>query len=406
MSEQKTQINPPNLWRLETPGHQGWRRTARPDDPNRYLMISCDCHANEPSDLWHKRLDEKFRRRLPRIEIDENGVKWVISDTLRRTRLQDSIFEGEDLARNQAGTDIGERLKDRARDGVDAELIFPNKGLFMWATQDALFAQAQCKVWNDWAWETYGPYNDFMSPMATLATADIEGSIKEIERVAKLGFRGLTLPCKPVFNSQDSRDPNYNMGVYDPMWSLIEETGLPITFHIGTGRDPRAASKEGGAVMNYVAHALTQAIEPVAALCSSGVLERFPKIKFAAIESGIGWVPWSLQAMDEAYRKHHMWAYPKLKKLPSEYFREHGAVAFQEDRAGLALAVEFGLVDNFLWSNDYPHHEGSWPHSAEAIERQMGDFSEEDRAKILGLNAAKMFNFDIDLLMQRRRAAN
>jgi predicted TIM-barrel fold metal-dependent hydrolase len=406
MSEQKTQINPPNLWRLETPGHDGWRRTGRPDDPNRYLMISCDCHANEPGDLWHKRLDEKFRRRLPRIEIDENGVKWVISDTLRRTRLQDSIFEGEDLARNQAGADIGERLKDRVRDGVDAELIFPNKGLFMWATQDALFAQAQCKVWNDWAWETYGPYNDFMSPMATLATADIAGSIKEIERVAKLGFRGLTLPCKPVFNSQDSRDPNYNMGVYDPMWSLIEETGLPITFHIGTGRDPRAASKEGGAVMNYVAHALTQAIEPVSALCSSGVLERFSKIKFAAIESGIGWVPWSLQAMDEAYRKHHMWAYPKLKKLPSEYFREHGAVAFQEDRAGLALAVEFGLVDNFLWSNDYPHHEGSWPHSAEAIERQMADFSEEDRAKILGLNAAKMFNFDIDLLMQRRHAAN
>lgn len=369
-------------------------------------MISCDCHANEPADLWQKRLDEKYRRRLPRIEIDENGVKWVISDGLRRTRLQDSIFEGEDLARNQAGANIGERLKDRARDGVDAELIFPNKGLFMWATQDALFAQAQCKVWNDWAWETYGPYNDFMSPMATLSTADIEGSIKEIERVAKLGFRGLTLPCKPVFNSQNSRDPNYNMGVYDPMWSLIEETGLPITFHIGTGRDPRAASKEGGAVMNYVAHALTQAIEPVSALCSSGVLERFPKIKFAAIESGIGWVPWSLQAMDEAYRKHHMWAYPKLKKLPSEYFREHGAVAFQEDRAGLALAAEFGLVDNFLWSNDYPHHEGSWPHSAEAIERQMGDFSEEDRAKILGLNAAKMFNFDIDLLMQRRRAVN
>ena len=61
------------------------------------------------------------------------------------------------------------------------------------------------------------------------------------------------------------------------------------------------------------------------------MLERFPGIKFAAIESGIGWVPWALDAMDEAYVKHHMWAYPKLKMLPSEYFRAHGAVAFQED---------------------------------------------------------------------------
>ena len=109
--------------------------------------------------------------------------------------------------------------------------------------------------------------------------------------------------------------------------------------------------------------------------------------------------------MDEAYRKHHMFAYPKLKMLPSEYFRAHGAVAFQEDRAGLGLTAQYDLADNFLWSNDYPHHEGSWPHSAEAIERQMGHLSEIDRAKILGLNAAKFFNFDIAKLLQYRTTA-
>jgi predicted TIM-barrel fold metal-dependent hydrolase len=399
----ETAIDPANRWRLETPGHQGWKRTARPDDPNRFLMISADCHANEPANLWAERIDEKYKTRLPKIEVDKDGVKWVVSDGLRRTRLQESIFEGEDLMRNRAGADIAQRLADRRRDGVDAEIIFPNKGLFMWATRDAEFAQAQCRVWNDWAWETFGRYNDRMSPMASIATADLAGSIEEIERVARLGFRGLTLPCKPVFNSQDGRDPNYNMAVYDPMWAVIEETGLPITFHIGTGRDPRGASKEGGAVMNYVAHALVQAIEPMAALCSSGVLERFPRIKFAAIESGIGWVPWALDAMDEAYIKHHMWAYPKLKMLPSEYFRAHGAVAFQEDRAGLGLALQFHLVDNFLWSNDYPHHEGSWPHSAEAIERQMGRFDEDQRARILGLNAARMFNFEVERLLAYRQ---
>jgi predicted TIM-barrel fold metal-dependent hydrolase len=398
-------IDEANRWRLATPGHDGWPRTAQPDDPNRYLMISCDCHANEPVNLWIDRIDAKYRSRLPRIEVDQDGVKWVVSDGLRRTRLQDSIFDGEDLVRVKAGADIAARFADRRRDGVDAEIIFPNRGLFMWATDDAEFAQAQCRVWNDWAWDTYGPYNDRMSPMAALATADIPGTIKEIERVAKLGFRGLTMPCKPVFNSQDARDVNYNMRVYDPMWALIENTGMPVTFHVGTGRDPRGASKEGGAVTNYVAHALVQAIEPLAALCSSGVFERFPKLRFAAIESGIGWVPWALDAMDEAYLKHHMWAYPKLKMLPSEYFRAHGAVAFQEDRTGLALAAQFDLVDNFLWSNDYPHHEGSWPHSAEAIERQMGSFTDEQRAKILGLNAVRMFNFDPDLLLKYRSAA-
>jgi len=99
--------------------------------------------------------------------------------------------------------------------------------------------------------------------------------------------------------------------------------------------------------------------------------------------------------MDEAYRKHHMWAFPKLDLLPSEYYRRQGFSSFQEDATGLALAEPLDLADNFLWANDYPHHEGSWPHSAAAIERQMSHLSEESRAKILGLNAARLFRIEV-----------
>ena len=398
-------IDQPNRWRLETPGHSGWQRTAHPCDPDRYVMISADCHANEPSNLWVERIDRKFRDRLPRVEIDANGVKWQISEGWARSRLLDSNLEGEDFIRSKAGADPLERLRDHERDGVDAEIIFPNKGLTMWATPDAEFAQAQCRVYNDWAWETFGKYNDRLSPLACIATADLEGSISEIQRCAKLGFRGLSLPCKPVFGPHDARHPNYNLPMYDPMWAAIQDADLGITFHVSTGRDPRAARKDGGAVINYVSHSLVPTIEPVAHLCASGVIERFPRIRFAAIESGIGWVAWALDAMDEAYRKHHMWAFPKLKKLPSDYFRSNGYASFQEDRVGLDLADRFDLADNFMWANDYPHHEGSWPHSEQAIERQMGGLKEESRAKILGLNAARLFKFDIDALLRYRTSA-
>jgi predicted TIM-barrel fold metal-dependent hydrolase len=337
--------------------------------------------------------------------VDANGVKWVIAEGMQRSRLLDSHLEGEDKLRNVSGFDPRERMKDHRRDGVDAEIIFPNKGLSMWATSDAKFGAAQCRIWNDWAWETFGPYNDFMSPIAAIMTADLELAIDEIKRVAKLGFRGVNLPCKPIFGGHDARHPNYNMALYDPMWEVIQDCDIAITFHISTGRDPRAARKDGGAVINYVAHALAPTVEPMAALCSSGVLERFPKLRFALIECGIGWVPWALEAMDEAYRKHHMWALPKLKKLPSEYFREHGAASFQDDPIGLELAVKHDLVDNFLWANDYPHHEGSWPHSAQSIERQMQHLNDEQRAKVLGLNAARIFQFDVDRLLQRRNTA-
>ncbi len=81
--------------------------------------------------------------------------------------------------------------------------------------------------------------------------------------------------------------------------------------------------------------------------------------------------------------------------LHSVYFRRQGFSSFQEDKSGLDLAREHNLVDNFLWANDFPHHEGSWPYSAQAIERTMGGLTDEERAKILGLNAARIFKVPV-----------
>jgi predicted TIM-barrel fold metal-dependent hydrolase len=388
-------VNEPNRWRLETPGHAGWARTARPGAPDKYFMVSADCHANEPADLWTTRMDRKYRDRLPRIITDDRGVQWRVSEGHRPDRLRLGGLEGEDQVRAKAGADPRERLRDQDRDGIDAEVVFPNKGLSMWATPDAAFAMAQCRVWNDWAWETFGPHVDRMSPAAALATADLAGSIAEVERVAALGFRILTLPCKPVWGGHDVEHPNYNLPLFDPLWAAIQDADLAITFHVSTGRDPRAARGNGGAVINYVSHSLSPTIEPVANLCASGVLERFPRLRFATIEAGIGWLPWLLTAMDEAYRKHHFWVRPRLARLPSEYFRLHGFASFQEDRPGLELAEQWGLTDCLMWANDYPHHEGTWPHSAPAIERTMGHLSERARARILGLNAAQLFRFPV-----------
>jgi predicted TIM-barrel fold metal-dependent hydrolase len=254
---------------------------------------------------------------------------------------------------------------------------------------------AQCRVWNDWAWEQFGKHQDRMIPAGSIATGDLEGSIAEVQRLAKLGFKCLTLPCKPIWGGHDSNHVNYNLPHFDPLWAAITDAGLPITFHVSTGRDPRAARGNGGAVVNYVSHSLSPTIEPVANLCASGVLERFPTLRFATIEAGIGWVPWLLEAMDEAYKKHHFWVRPKLKNLPSEYYRMHGFSSFQEDKAGLDLAESHGLDGNFMWANDYPHHEGTWPHSAEAIERTMGQLSDGARAKVLGLNCARFLGLEV-----------
>ncbi len=384
-----------NRWRLETPGSAGWPRSPRPDAADKFFMVSSDGHVQEPADLWATRMDAKYRERLPGMILGDDGAKYQKTEGFRPLRLRNIKFEGEDALRNRSGFTPEGRLADLAADGVDAEILFPNKGLTIWATPDAEFSQAMCRVYNDWAWEVFGPHNDRLSPMACIAAADIKGAIAEVERSAQRGFRGLSLPCKPVWGPPDHAALNYNLPEFDALWAAIEATGLPMTFHVSTGRDPRTSRGNGGAIINYAVHSLAPTMEPIANLCASGVLARFPGLRFGSVEAGIGWVAWALCAMDEAHRKHHMFTRPKLERLPSEYFRSHGFATFQEDKPGLDLAREHGLVDNFMWANDYPHHEGTWPHSAEAIERTMANLDDAERAKVLGLNAARVFGFQV-----------
>lgn len=406
------ETNSENLWRLETPGDAGWKRTVRttPGAKKKYFMVSCDTHLQPPGKLFHERIDERFRGLLPRIEL-RDGVRYMVrGETGEADRLVESEFKGEDLVRSQAGaafrgdsdqafgafTSLEKRVQDQDLDGVDAELIFPNgPALLIWASKNVEFVAAQCRIWNDWAIDFCRPQLARCSPAAAIPALDIDSAIAEVRRAAKLGFRVLTLPNKPWWGNDDGATPNYNHKDYDRLWAVIQDHDLPITFHAATGKDPRAVKGYGGAIINYVFHGCMQVVEPAVIMCSSGAIERFPKLRFALVEGNAGFVPWMLDMMDEAHLKHHFWTRPKLKELPSTYFRTNGAVTFAEDRSALLLAEPYGLEDNLLWSNDFPHHEGTWPHSAEAIERIFGQLREDTRAKILGLNAARFFGFEV-----------
>src|SRR5690606_26451487 len=144
------------------------------------------------------------------------------------------------------------------------------------ATSDPVFSGAMCRAYNDWAWEMVGAHKARLNPAACIATGVIDAAVAEVQRVTRLGFRVLTLPCKPIYGAYDSEDLNYNLPAYDPLWQAAVDADVAVTFHVSTGRDPRTARGNGGAVINYVSHSLAPTIEPVAALCSSGVFDRFP----------------------------------------------------------------------------------------------------------------------------------
>jgi predicted TIM-barrel fold metal-dependent hydrolase len=181
--------------------------------------------------------------------------------------------------------------------------------------------------------------------------------------------------------------------MFEPLWAAIQETGLSLVFHVGNGEDPRAVGGKGGAIINFHA-AMGSGIDPLVTLIASGVFERFPKLRAGVIEAGTGWVPWVLNSMDHSYRAHHMWVRPVIPELPSHYFRQNCFVSSLEHPGMLDILMDLGLEDNILWSSDYPHHEGSYPHSKLSIEREMKNLTDAQRAKVLGENAVRFFNID------------
>ncbi len=426
-------VGPTNSRRLLSPGTTGWAQSAQPADPDRYLVITVDSHVSEPADVWAQGgLPDSYKDRTPRMFTDEQGRQFIFAEGHKRPQLVkgrpkgteyeakyereglgtagmmwSDRMEPDDLLRMRAAATVIadeptlSRIRaDLYRDGVDAAVVFANRGQHSFLTPDPVFAAAMSHAWNAWALSTYGQHPDQFVAAGQVAMGDIDLAVKEIEWLAENSFRAINIPC--AVPDGDTEWVGYNHESYDRVWAAFQVAGIPVCMHVATGRDPRAATGSGGAIINKAVGFLKGVMEPLAHILASGVFERFPDIRFATIEADIGWIPWFLEALDLAYYKHHMWVRPVMSEPPSHYWYANCAASVLEDKPGLHLVREFDLIDHVMWSNDYPHHEGTWPHSSQAIERQLDQFTEEERQKLLGRTAATLFGFDETRLLDMR----
>jgi predicted TIM-barrel fold metal-dependent hydrolase len=364
------------------------------------LLISADSHVMEPLDLWTHHLPEPMRSRGPRIEVRGNAQCLMVEDTVVRKfdRLGESAAadsgadalhapESDERTKtfSMGASEPDRRLRDLDTDGVWGEVIYPNLAFFCcFMIKSPEVQVATARVYNDWIADRFIGTSERFAPVALLPVLDIEAAVAEMERTAGRGFRAMMMPTHI-----DVRP--YNDPAYEPVWSAAEALRMPLTFHAGTGRSQTPAHGAGGAVINYVV-TVGAPMETVAYLCGAGILERHPNLRVVMVECGSGWLAWAMHAMDDAYREHHEWVRPKLKLLPSEYFRRQGAVTFQYDPVGLAN-IPFTGERCLMWGSDYPHPEGTWPNSRKILERQMAGVDEATIRKVVRDNAAELYRF-------------
>jgi predicted TIM-barrel fold metal-dependent hydrolase len=282
-----------------------------------------------------------------------------------------------------------ERLKDMDTDGVEAEVLYSEVSAFRYLADMKEGMSESVRAFNDVLQAFAEPDPKRLIVSYQIPIHDIEVAVAEVKRVVGLNAKSLQLP---VFPSEFGL-PEYFDERYDPLFALIEETGLPICCHIGLNtnlddlmrRDP--TPNKG--VMVPVTGLMTA--EAFGMWIMGGVFEKFPGLKVVFVEPGLAWVAWWLHLVDDMATRQG-YAFPAITELPSFYFRRNVFLTFIEERIALERLRDVIGVENMLWSTDFPHPVTSWPNSKKIIEEQLAGVPADERELILSGNAVRVWN--------------
>ncbi len=370
-----------------------------------YRVISSDNHVFEPADLWTSRIESKFRDRAPHV-VRVDGVDWFFCDGLQ---MAAGAFAGSQAGRrfdepenlSFAGTyeEIlpggyipEEQVRDMDADGIDVGILYPTVGLQLYTrVADSELLTAIFRTYNDWLAEFCSPSPDRLKGIAMLNTDDVEVGVKELERCAKMGFAGAMITVFPP------EEWGYDNPRYEPLWAAAQDLNMPLSLHITTIRlRPNEKFEDiiPTSMPSFFSNVDHWVRMSIGHMIFNGVFERYPKLQVGSVEMELSWVPHFLDRMDYNYTQRAIEFAPYRFKgdlLPSDFFRSNVFLGFQEDGLGIRDRNIIG-VDNLLWGSDYPHPESTFPRSREIIDEILADCTEDEKAKIAGGNAARVYN--------------
>ena len=369
-----------------------------------YRVVSADDHVIETPDLWTSRVEPKDRDRAPRIITDNNSDWWYcdgwkITGVSAGTQPGRRFEEPEKLTRADVFENVlpggyipEEHIKDMDTDGVDVSIVYPTVGVTLYALPDSNLLTEIFRVYNDWLVEYCRPYPNRLKGIAIVNVDDVHSGVKQLERYAKNGLAGAMIPVYPPEGRA------YHLPEYEPFWAAAQDLGIPLSLHISSNRggEGKEFANLESATPAFITNAAHWVQMSLADMIFSGVFERYPKLQVGSVEMELSWVPYFLDRMDYTYTQRtprEFWHRFKEDMLPSDYFHRNVFVSFQEDGLGIKLRDIIG-VDNLMWGSDYPHPESTFPRTRQILEEILADCTEEEKAKIVGGNAARAYVLD------------
>jgi uncharacterized protein len=388
------------------------------------FIVDADSHWSEPGDLFTRRAPAAYRDRMPHVV--EAEVPHIVTGKLQKA--QTWVFDGTILGPHTPGGVIGREgdkvdphtaLFDWSYDmihaaaydpkvrvavldecGIDAQIIYPTSiglgGQHLGATGDKSLSEMAIEIYNDAQAEIMEGSGNRLFGMPLMPAWDVAKSVAEAKRVAAMGLRGINMTADP----SDVGGPDLADRAWDPFWEACAENRLPIHFHIGSSQTatkwtgPTWASQSlgvkmalGGAML-FIGNARV-----LANLVVSGIFDRHPDLKVVSVESGIGWIPFLLEAVEYEMAENAQAELRQLKKRPIEYFRSnmYATFWFERNENNLMRLIEAVGEDKIMFETDFPHPTCLYPDPLRTVAEKMASLPLATQAKIMGENARGLY---------------
>ena len=417
------------------------RAVTRPDDnrtdsnviidSDAHVIIDSDAHVMETPDLFTSRFPAKFAEVVPHVKVDPKSGRemWYVGDTavhgavfsVYKGGKDDPVvkYEGADLEADgwahfpktiaevhPSAYDPNERAKVMDQYGIQSATTFPNLGILgpdIFRSTPGLDLDLGLRVvsaYNDWimTWPEQQPGR--FIPLACIPYWDVQGAVAEIERCAEMGVKGLVMSGRPEIHGCAILPDTQ----YDAVWAAAQAAGMSISFHAGAGgfdnhyNDGRQSVQGTPAMQVYsTVSMLFQNTISAVDLLMSGVLQRFPDLNFAIVETGTGWVPFALTALDYHYKKYKPWqvnAEMSPDLLPSDLFRRQVFVNVWFESLS---EIPADLIDNVMFETDYPHPTSLvGDQISDSIDVGLAGLTPQQRENVLWKTALRCYNLSLE----------
>jgi predicted TIM-barrel fold metal-dependent hydrolase len=356
--------------------------------PKGLTLVSADNHVELTEDIFYQNFPARLRDAAPRVWFDKY---WRVGfkETMEAYPIGSNIDEALTRSVLNDGFDFDIRNRHLDAEGIAKEIVYPQSLLAFIRHPDQELQQLMYSTYNEWI-AKLGAENSgrFYGVGICNNWWDPKKAESAIRQIVDLGLKSVILPFSPG-KDVDGKPIDYAGTDMEPLWAAAEEAGLPVSFHIG--EVPAQGGRGAFGTFFIVQAAPFRRV--LGNLIFGGILDRRPKLRIVFAEGGINWVAGALQDAELTYGAHReLFDWP-LRHRPSYYWHNHCYATFQTDPIGIKLIEQIG-ADRVMWAQDYPHSEGTFGYTADALAEITDAVSDADARKILGGTALELYKLN------------